>query len=293
MSGQGRRGAQPLVGAAVLGVGSWYVLDWSGPVVVGTDIDPVSAAAALGLFVAGSTALSHSLEFGAKALDWMRVRMPTGLKGTAGWVKRLSEIKHDLVWKRWGPYWGVFKRREVIAGFEASAYVCGTSGSGKSTKLVQPQAMSLKGYDKFIIDFKSDLAPVLAPALRRRRESVRILNLGGLFPEHVGESDEYNPLNIIADDCWHAGGLQDITDDVFEMCLQLYPEPKGGGGKDDNRYFRDGSRTLIAFAIQMAVLLHGYEATLGDVVQLLNDRENLLNHALWAAGRLDLAEGDA
>ena len=289
MSQGQQRKPRSVVAIAALGVGSWYVLDWSGPIVAGSEINPISAAAALGLAFSALSLLSSGLLFIGKALDWIRVRTPTGIKGTADWVNCLREIRHDLVRKGWGPYWGAYKGKEIIADFEASAYVVGPSGSGKSTKLVQPQAMALMGFDKAIIDFKSDLTPVLADALRRRGEDVKIINLGGLFEEHVGPSDEYNPLNIIADDFWHEGGLQDISDHVYEMCLELYPEPKGGDGKDDDVYFREGSRTLIAFSIQMAVLLNGYEATLGDVVQLLNDRENLLRHALWAAGRLELA----
>ncbi|MEX2615249.1 MAG: type IV secretory system conjugative DNA transfer family protein [Alphaproteobacteria bacterium] len=113
----------------------------------------------------------------------------------------------------------------MFSHFEASAFCVGPSGSGKSTKIIETNVMALKGYDKTVIDFKADLTPILAGVLRKRGENVKILNLGGLFADIVGESDEYNPLHIVADEYWRPGGLQDVSDTGFEMCLQLYPEP--------------------------------------------------------------------
>lgn len=278
-----------ILSAILFGAGSWYVLDWSGPVVMGPDINPISALAALILGVSGLSLLAGSLRLLGAFLDWMRVRKPTGLKGTAGWVKSLREIKRDLVRKGWGPYWGVFKGETVLADFEASAFCVGPSGSGKSTKVVLTNAMALKDFDKTVIDFKSDLTPQLLPALRRHGDT-KIVNLGGLLTEIVGEGEEYNPLILVADEYFRPGGLQDVSDTVHEMSLQLLPEPKGGKSKHANSYFDTGSRDLIAFALQMTVLIHGFEATLGHVAQLLNDRESLLRHAQWAAGRLELSE---
>ena len=96
---------------------------------------------------------------------------------------------------------------------------------------------------------------------------------------------------IIADDFWRSGGLLDVSDDLRSLCLQLYPEPKGGQDKDGNGYFRTGSRDFIAFAILICVLIQGYQATLGDVLQMLQDEHSLRQHALWAWGRLDQNDG--
>ena len=256
---------------------------------MGPEIKLVSALAALVLGASGLTLLANIILLLSKFLEWRRVRKPTGHRGTAGWVKSLREIRHELVQKGWGPYWGAFKGEPVISQFEASAFCVGPSGSGKSTRMILTNALALKDFDKTLIDFKSDLTPVLARTLRKCGD-VKIVNLGGLFSEIVGESDEYNPLNLIADEYFRPGGLQDISDLVHEMSLQLLPEPKDGKGKHANSYFDMGSRDFIAFALQMVVLTHGYEASLGHVAQLLNDRESLLQHALWAAGRLELAK---
>jgi type IV secretory pathway TraG/TraD family ATPase VirD4 len=275
--------------AILLGAGSWYALDWSGPILRGPEINPISAVAVLVFGASGFTLLASGFQFLSNYLEWVRARKATGLKGTAGWIESLREIKHELVQKGWGPYWGAFKGEPVISHFEASAFCVGPSGSGKSTKMILTNALALKDFDKTIIDFKSDLAPVLFQTLKKHGD-VKIINLGGLFPEIVGESEEYNPLHIVADAYWRTSGLQDISDIVFEMSLQLLPEPKDGKGKHANSYFDSGSRDLVAFAVQMVVLIHGYEATLGHIVQLLNDRESLLQHAQWAAGRLEVME---
>jgi len=72
--------------------------------------------------------------------------------------------------------------------------------------------------------------------------------------------------------------------------MTIYPEPESEG-EGGNKFFREGSRTLIRFAIQITVLIKGHEATLGDVLQMLSDRKSLLQHALWAAGKLEQEDG--
>lgn len=126
---------------------------------------------------------------------------------------------------------------------------------------------------------------MLVAALRECGEDVKVLNLSDLYADIVGPSETYNPLHLIADLFWNAGHLQDISDYLQQLC-QLLPEPKGSHAKGDNKHFRDGSRRLIAFAIQVCILTDGYRATLGDALQLLSDRETLKMHAQWVAGRL-------
>ena len=282
---QNRRGR--LIPATLLGTASWYVLSYTGPIVQGTEIAPLPAAAALCLtgacFVAAADLWWHLGDI----LDLVRATTPTGLKGTARFVRRLREIRHDLLKRDWGPFWGTHRRGEpIFADYASNALTLGPAGTGKGICVVQPMVMAIRA-SKTVVCFKGENTCVLANALRRRGEVVRVLNLGDLWTEIIGPSDEYNPLAVIADNFWRAGGLRDVSDDIHELCLQLYPEPEGQGGKDDNRYFRDGSRSFIGFAIQTCVLVHGYEATLGHVSQMLNDRRSLLQHALWASGRLE------
>ena len=81
----------------------------------------------------------------------------------------------------WSFFWGTFKGVPILSDFEASAYVIGPSGSGKSTKIIQTNAMALRGFDKVLLDFKSDLGPILKKPLEARGEDVKIISLGDLF----------------------------------------------------------------------------------------------------------------
>ena len=282
-----RRGR--FVPAAALAAASWAVLQRSGPVLSGAEINTIPALAACFLVIGGSVIAADLMGFAAEFFDWIKARMPTGLKGTAGFVKALRELRGDLIAWGWGPYWGTFGGREIISGFSSNALTVGPSGSGKGVGSVLTNILSIRE-SKTIIDFKGELSCMLAEPLRRRGERVKILNLGDVWTDLLGTSALYNPLCVIADNYTRPGGLLDVSDDCHEITMQLYPEP-GGGDKDGNGYFRIGSRTLIGFAIQFSILTYGLNATLGDVSNMLNSRAELLRNAQWAAGRLEQKDG--
>ena len=283
MSGRHRQGGR-IVPALILGTGAWWLLDVTGPVARGGQVEPVAALAAFLLITAAVAVVADTLRLLGNLLDWIKAVSPRGDKGTARLIRSLRELGRDIKRWGWGPYWGVFKGLEIIADFASNALTVGTAGSGKGVGVIQPTALTIR-QSKTIIDFKGELACVLAEALRKLGERVRILNIGDMWTDILGPSDEYNPLHIITDDFQRPGGLQDVTDDIDEMCLQLLPESENSG-KDDNKYFRDGSRNFIGFAIQTCILIDGPDATLGDVALMLNDRRSLYQHALWACGRL-------
>ena len=279
----GRRGNR-FIAALIVGYGAWWLLDNSGPILHGSGIKPVPALAGFVLAACALAVVADSLRVLGNLLDWMKARTPRGQKGTARWARSLRELGKDIQCTGWGPYFGTFKGKEIIADFASNALTVGTAGSGKGIGVIQPTALTIRA-SKTIIDFKGELSCVLADALRKRGERVRILNIGDMWADILGASDKYNPLHIITDDFQRPSGLQDITDDIDEMCLQFLPESENSG-KDDNKYFRDGSRNFIGFAIQTCVLIDGPDATPGDVALMLNDRKSLLQHALWACGRL-------
>lgn len=285
MSARAGRNKGRFIPALILGYGAWWVLDRSGPVVTGSEINAVSALAAFLLATCGFVAAADVFGFIADLMDWAKARTPRGDKGKARWARSLRELGKDIATKGWAPYWGVFRGSAIFADFISNALTLGPAGVGKGIRVVLVTILSIR-HSKTVVDFKGELACVLARALRKRGEIVRILNIGDMWTDILGPSDRYNPVHLIADDFERPGGIQDVTDDIDEMCLQLLPEPDGGGGKDDNKYFRDGSRTFLGFAIQTCVLIQGREATLGHVAQLLNDRRSLQQHALWACGRL-------
>jgi type IV secretion system protein VirD4 len=295
MSNQQNQAPQGKMFSAFI-VGAMAFVAWEHFGSVMQESGEINDEAALTAAICTISALSFTIGSFSLLADWLELvvaKTPIGLKGTARFVRSLREVKHDLISHGFGPYWGVFKGTPVFADFEASAYTIGPSGSGKTTKVVQPMTLALKGKDRVILDFKSELQPILANTLRAQGVHIRTINLGDLFTDQVGESDTYNPLCLIADLFWQDGGLQDITDTLHQLCLQIYPEPKGSnGGQDDNIYFRDGSRRIISLAIQSGVLIYGYNATLGDVLQMVNNPESLLKHAQWAAGKLVDEDGN-
>ncbi len=289
---QKQRPGSSVLGPALFGGAAWMAIDHFGPVFSGYEINPFSGPATVVLASSSLQLLSVVFLQSANLFEKLQARIPIGLRGTSGWIKRRRELRHELDEKNWGPYWGTFKGRELIIPYASNALTLGPAGSGKDVGAVQSTILSIP-HSQTVVDFKGTAACCLAGVLRKRGYAVRIINLGDLWTDILGPSDSYNPQCLIADDYFRPGGLRDVTDDIFELCLQLYPEPaESGGGQNDNGFFRNGSRDLMGFAIQMCVLVYGYEATLGHVEQMLNDKASLLKHAQWAAGRLEVENVD-
>jgi type IV secretory pathway TraG/TraD family ATPase VirD4 len=257
----------------------------SGPLIVDGEINIIKASASAFLGISGVVILADAFKAASRLFEWLEATKPTGLHGTAGFVERLGELGKDYLRKGWGPYWGAFRGKEVIADYESVSLTVGTTGSGKSVGVVVPMGLAIHA-SKVFTDFKGSLACMLAKALRARGERVRILNFANCFTDILGPSDTYNPMDIITKCFSRRGGLLEVNEILEEKTLQIYPEPEGHGSANDNSYFRNGSRALIEFTIMTCVLVDGEQATMGDVVQLINDRESVLDLALWAAGQL-------
>ena len=277
--------------ALLMAVGSAYALyRLDAPLVSQGEVNGAPAVAAFFLLVSGCAVLGEGFTAIGGLFDLMRAKTPTGVKGTSGWIKRRWQIWRDHKWFGWAPYWGTLGGKEIMADYESVALTIGPPGSGKSVGVVEPMALSIHG-SKIIPDFKGSLGVVLGPALRERGEDVLNINVGNVFSNEYGASAKYNPLCLVVDNYWQPGGLRDVTDELAELALQFIPEKADVSG--ENKYFRDGSRDLIEFAMMVVTLVHGDSGTLGHVAQLLKNREDLLWHALWASGRLPVLEGDA
>lgn len=272
----------------VMAIGSSMVLRNSGlPNFHTPEIDAVAAAALFFLFMSGCVLLGEAFRIVGGLFDILRARTPKGLKGTAGWVKHRWQYGRDLILFGWGPYWGTLRHKPIFADYESVALTIGPPGSGKSVGVVEPMALGIHE-SKIIPDFKGNLGVILGDALRKRGEEVVEINLGDVFSDEYGPSAKYNPFCLVCDNYWKSGGLRDVADDLAELAFQLIPEKDGIS--IENKYFRDGPRDLIEFAALVTTLIKGDNATLGDVARMLNDRQSLLWHALWAAGRLPIVE---
>lgn len=286
MSATRDRRQNRLIPSLIIGGGAFYALQYTGPVLVGVEINGFATLAAAFLFTSVAAVAQDSLWYLGNVFDRKSAKTATGFKGTAGWIKSLDELSHELVLDDWGPYWGAFKGKELIMPIGSNSLVIGTTGSGKGVSVVQVNILTIRG-SKVVSDLKAENAAILARALRDRGEKVYCLNIGDVFTDILGPSANYNPLCLIADNFWRPNGLLDVSDDIHEISKQLDPEPVENSGTSDNTYFRNGSRNLIGFAIQMCVLTDGYNATLGDVSAMLNDKQSLIRHAKWACGRLE------
>lgn len=281
-----------LVRSGLAGV-SYYLLLNSGPVLGAGGFNALTAGAGVVLAITATFTLSDALWLTSRYFNDRDVKTPRQRKGRSRWIRSIKELRHDLIpHGKWGPYWGSLRkgRDAIFADFASNAVCLGPNGQGKDVRSVLPNCLSIRD-GKTVVDFKSDVTCVLAAILLARGETIRVLNFGGVNEDIIGPSDSYNPMHNIADNFWREHGIADVDSDVTGMALRIYPEPKSDGSGTDNGYFRDGSRSLISLALILVVLIKGYDATLGDVLQLLNQREELLQNSLWAAGRLEQEGG--
>jgi type IV secretory pathway TraG/TraD family ATPase VirD4 len=265
---------------------SGYAISEFGPVFHGAafESDPnwPSFIAASIASAAGMALVSDTFKWLAGHLELQASRTPEGHKGKARFAE-LCEIEQELNQDGVGPYWGSIDGRAITSDFGSNALVIGPPGSNKSVGVIVPTIWSIQG-SKVVMDFKSELACVMAKALRDRGENVVVLNIADINADILGLSATYNPPNLIADNFFRAGGLRDVSNDISEFSHQICPEPAGGGG--ENRFFDLGARDLAAYGLLVSILIDGHGATLGDVTSLLNNKARLLDHALWGCGRL-------
>ncbi|WP_292989431.1 type IV secretory system conjugative DNA transfer family protein [Nitrosomonas sp.] len=260
----------------------WWSMNLNPPMVNG-QIDGFSA---LIHFMAGLFCLHtviRLLENLSNLIDFLSSRRPTGQHGTAAWAK-VKDYKSALTRNKRGPFWGRALDGTLPAlffDFVSNAMTIAPAGSGKGICTVVPNIMSIR-HSKVVADFKGELVCMCKAALEKYGEIVRVLNPGNLWQDMIGQSDSYNPLDIIADDLTRAGGLRDVMDDLREMCSQILQEP--GEKETDNSYFREGSRRLIADAILFEVMVDLYDATLSSVALLIENRTRLEDMARWVAG---------
>lgn len=273
-----------LLKRALLAISSAYALNYLGwPLDADGSIAPFAAFAAA-LFVVSAAPLSAVIASKlADAAEKLAARIPSKTYGEASWITSLRQFGRDRKRLGWGAYWGVLKGKAVIADYESVALTVGPPGSSKSVGVVEPNALAIRT-SKIITDFKGSLAVKLSSALRDRGEKVLVLNLGDIFSDRLGPSECYNVLLIVAECFERPGGIGDAPEDATEIALQLNPESESSG--QDNRFFRDGQRMVTVFATLITVLIDGRNAHLGDVLNLLADRQNLARHAKWVAGLL-------
>lgn len=272
------------VKSALLGAVALYAGQYFGPFVLWNDMTALEGVAVLFIADAAFSLASDILWWLGNQLEKKAAETPTGKKGEAAFVEDLSELKIDREKSGIDVYCGAVLGDPAIVRLESNMTVMSPNGGGKTTGIIIPNIWFIKA-SKIVLDFKGELSAIMAKPLRQRGERVIIFDLGADDDDDGQETlASYNLLCLICDCYTRRSGLKDVTDDVFAFVKQLLPDPSTGG--DVNDYFRDGSRDLIRFCIQACILIHGTNATLGHVASMLNDRDALMNHALWASGKL-------
>ena len=285
------------VACAVLSAACWYLVlnETFGPVVSGGakgGAIPLNTAPLIAGYVGFWTsceAASTALQSLANGFDILAAKTPRGGKGgTSKWASAFSVRKSLLPHDAGAPYWGMFAKgvvsrgKPIFADYASNAVTFGTAGSGKGVGVVLPTCMAIRA-SKLIPDFKGSNSAMLKAALEKRGEDFRVLNIGDQYTDILGVSECYNPLNTIADTLIYPGGIKDMPEDCTEIAAQLYPKDSIGDG---DKFWREGSCDIIAVAVIQCILVHGFNANPGHVNLLLNNREQLKNEMLWAAGQL-------
>lgn len=255
----------------------------TGPIFIGAQMQPIPAALAGIALITGLRYAAEWLELSAYLAERIHAHRPTGKEGTARWASAKT-LRRELARRSRGPFWGRMGngvKKPIFAEFASNAVTVAPAGSGKGICSVVPCAFSVR-QSKLIADFKGELSCIMKVALEKRGEKVCILNPGGLWADRLGESDSYNPLDIIADDLHRPGGLRDVPDDLREQCAQILPEPGEDGG--ESKYWREGSRRCQSIAMLVEVMVEGYSATLSSVAMLIEDRQALEFNLRWIVG---------
>lgn len=293
MSGGGHNDRQApsssLPGTVLIGGLALVTMQSQGPLLHGPVISIVPAIALMIFLMALFKLSAQGLHFIADRIDLHAAQTPYGLYGDAGLITKRSEIEDELCDEA-GPYFGMFQGEELIVDIESNAVVVGPAGSGKTTGFVMVSTLTIQE-SCVIPDFKTELACVLKKPLEARGQSVRVINLGGLYEDRLGPSDTYNPLSVLVDNLWRPGGLMDMSAELTELSAQLHPIKDDDAGGSNARFFAGGTHDTIGAATAFVLLTKEDKATLGDVAQLLNDPDELLKAMLYMSGQL-LLEGD-
>ncbi|WP_317931931.1 type IV secretory system conjugative DNA transfer family protein [Halioxenophilus sp. WMMB6] len=254
-----------------------------GPLYVGSELQWLPAVLYGVTALMGLRIVIHCLTFIARFFEWTSAHQATGKDGTASWATE-KDLKKEFSKKLTGPFWGRMAtggKSPIFSDYASNALTVAPAGSGKGIYSVITNGLSIK-QSKVFSDFKGELVCILKKPLEKRGEKVRVLNPGGLWQSIIGESDCYNPLDIIVDDLERPGGLRDVPDDLREQSAQILPEPAQNDG--ENTYWREGSRHCIGIAKLLETMIEGRDATLSSVALLIEDREALEHNLRWVVG---------
>ncbi|KIT16375.1 type IV secretory system conjugative DNA transfer family protein [Jannaschia aquimarina] len=239
-----------VIGGLLIG-GSFFAMAAIYPDIFGTPLDAgdnfrigvMQTFGGLGLFSAAMAGYGRFLR-GVSRLEALK---PSGIYGNAEFAD-LAECTEKGLTDPSGLYLGLLDGVPLFFNGRAHLFLDAPARSGKSAGVVTGNLLHYQS-SVVVTDPKGELAAMTA-AHRRKRFGQDVV-IFSPWKLHGLPCHRINPLeNVIAlagDPALRRG----LTDEVKSIVMQLYPEPED----TRNRYFRDGSRSIMR-AVLLYLALH-------------------------------------
>jgi len=158
---------------------------------------------------------------------------------------------------------------------------CAGTRAGKGTNLIIPNLLGKGGYDGswVVIDPKGENAAVTKRCQQGMGQNVVILNPWELISDAVGETQSYNPLDLLSDKT--SPNLVDDAYIIAEMIIPIVPE-------EEDKFFSDCARSaLTGLILHLVTSCEKKDRTLVTLWQWLRNSE-----ADWGTLLEDMAVND-
>lgn len=239
-----------VIGGLLIG-GSFFAMAAYYPEVFGTPLDAgdnfsigvMQTFSGLSLFGAAMAGYGRFLR-GINRLDAIK---PSGIFGKAEFADLAECAEKGLTDPR-GLYLGLLDGVPLFFNGKAHGLVVAPARSGKGVGVVTPNLLHYQG-SVVVTDPKGELAAMTADHRREQfGQDVAVFNPWGL---HGLPKNRINPLEGVITLAADPRLKRSLTDEVKAIVMQLYPEPED----TRNRYFRDGSRSVMR-AVLLYLALH-------------------------------------
>lgn len=197
-----------------------------------------------------------------------QAQTPSGIFGQAAFAT-LSDCEHAGLRDPQGLYLGLLDGQPLFYSGKAHLLTAAPARQGKGINVVIPNLLHFQG-SVFVTDPKGELAAVTKDHREKRfGQKVYVLNPWGLhgLPQH-----RYNPMQPLIEAANDPDLLRGIADEAKALALQLLPEPEDSR----NRYFREGSRTILrAVMLHLATQDGGKFCTLPEMWRVLSSTRRI------------------
>ena len=196
----------------------------------------------------------------------------SGVYGNADFAS-LDECEAAGLFDPDGLYVGMLEDEPLFYSGKAHLLTCAPARQGKGINVVIPNLLHYSGA-VVVTDPKGELAAVTAKHRAERfGHKVVVFNPWGLhgLPQH-----RINPLQEVIRLADNPALQRGLTDEVKAVALQLLPEPEDAR----NRFFREGSRTILRSVLLYLALCKPTLCTLPEMWSLTTNPARLMKAAM-------------